>query len=84
MDYDGIIITDGLDMKGIVDFVGGDIGKAAVKAVQAGNDMLCVPKDYSKCYKALKKAVKNGKISEEQIDDSVRRILGMKIRRGII
>lgn len=84
MHFDGVIITDGLAMKGITDFVGGDQGKAAVKAVKAGNDMLCVTGSRDKCRKALVKAVKNGTIKKSQIDESVRRILRMKIRRGII
>ena len=84
MDFDGVIITDGLGMKGVTKFAGGDQGKAAVLAVQAGNDMICATGNYKKCYEALRKAVKNGKIDAEQIDASVKRILMMKIRRGII
>ncbi len=84
MGFNGVIITDGLAMKGITNFVGGDQGKAAVKAAQAGNDMLCVTGDYNKCYKALVKAAKNGTIPKSQIDESVKRILRMKIKRGII
>ena len=84
MGFNGVIITDGLAMMGITNFVGGDQGKAAVKAAQAGNDMLCVTGDYNKCYKALVKAAKNGTIPESQIDESVKRILRMKIKRGII
>ena len=84
MRFNGVIITDGLAMKGITNFVGGDQGKAAVKAAQAGNDMLCVTGDYNKCYNALVKAAKNGSIPESQIDESVKRILRMKIKRGII
>lgn len=84
MHFNGVIITDGMAMKGITNFVGGDQGKAAVKAVKAGNDMLCVTGDYKKCYKALVKAAKNGSIPESKIDASVRRILRMKIKRGII
>ena len=84
MHFEGVIITDGLAMEGITDFVGGDEGKAAVKAVKAGNDMLCVTGDRNKCRKALVKAVKNGSIPKSQINESVRRILRMKIKRGII
>ncbi len=83
MEFDGVIITDGLGMKGVTNYAGSQ-GKAAVMAVKAGNDMLCVTGNYKKCYKALKKAVKNGTISKSQIDESVLRILKMKIRRGII
>ena len=84
MDFDGVIITDGMGMAGILDFVGGDEGEAAVRAIKAGNDMLCVTSNYKVCYKALRKAVKNGEISKSQIDRSVKRILLMKIKRGII
>lgn len=71
-------------MAGILDFVGGSQGEAAVRAVKAGNDMLCVTGDYKTCYKALRSAVKSGRISKKQINRSVKRILIMKIRRGII
>lgn len=84
MGFEGVIITDGLDMSGIMDSVGGDQGKAAVMAVRAGNDMLCVTGNYKVCYKALRDAVKKGDISGEQLDESVKRILLMKIKRGII
>lgn len=84
MGFEGVIITDGLGMKGVTDFVGGDQGAAAVKAIKAGNDMICATGNYKACYKALKKAVKDGKIPKKQIDKSVKRILIMKIRRGII
>ena len=84
MDFDGVIITDGMGMSGIMDFVGGDEGKAAVRAVRAGNDMLCVTTDYNVCYKALRDAVRSGEISKKQLNRSVKRILEMKIRRGLI
>ena len=84
MGFEGVIITDGLDMSGIMDSVDGNQGKAAVMAVRAGNDMLCVTGDYKVCYKALRDGVKNGDISVEQLDQSVKRILLMKIKRGII
>lgn len=83
MGFDGVIITDGLGMRGVTDYAGSQ-GQAAVLAVKAGNDMICATGNYKKCYSALKKAVKNGTIPKKQIDDSVRRILKMKIRRGII
>ena len=84
MGFDGVIITDGLDMKGITDFVNGDQGKAAVMAIKAGNDMLCVTGDYKSVYKSLRKAVKSGEITKKQLNRSVKRILVMKIKRGII
>lgn len=83
MNYDGVIITDGLGMNGVVDFVGGDKGEAAIKSVLAGNDMLCA-NNYKIQYHAVLKAVKDGKIKEKQIDESVKRILILKLNRKII
>ena len=82
MKFKGVIITDGLDMKGIKNKIKND-GDVAVLAVQAGNDMLCTP--YGKTsLNAIYKAVKKGKISKKQIDSSVKRILKMKLNYGII
>ncbi len=82
--FDGVIVTDGLGMEGIRKFVGGDAGKAAVYAIKAGNDMLCVTTGRIDTQRSIRNAVKKGKISEKQIDRSVQRIIEMKIRRGII
>ena len=80
--FDGVIITDGLAMQGVRDRYGSD-AEIAVKAVKAGNDMLCTP--YGKTsVKAITKAVKDGEIDESRINDSVRRILKMKLYYGII
>ena len=84
MDFDGVIVTDGLAMKGIMNFVDGNSGKAAVRAINAGNDMLRVTGNYLTVYKSLKAAAKSGKISESRLNKSVQRVLEMKIRRGII
>lgn len=83
MGFEGVIITDGLGMAGVIDFVGGDKGKAAVKSVLAGNDMLCA-NDYKVQYNAVLKAVENGEIDESRIDESVMRILILKLNRKII
>ncbi|MCR5207568.1 MAG: beta-hexosaminidase [Eubacterium sp.] len=80
--YEGVIMTDSLNMAAARDFVGND-KKLAVKAVKAGNDMLCT--GYGKtAIKSIYEAVKSGKISEKRINRSVRRILKMKIQYGII
>lgn len=82
MGFEGIIISDGLGMAGVVDFVGGNDGEAAVRSIEAGNDMIC-SNNYKVQYKAVLKAVKNGKIKEKQINESVKRILKVKLNRGI-
>ena len=84
MGFDGVVITDGLGMAGVTRFAGNDQGEAAVRAIKAGNDMICATGDYKACFKSVKYAVKHGRISRKQINESVRRILIMKIRRGII
>ena len=82
MGFEGVIVTDGLGMAGVRKKYGSD-AKVAVKAVKAGNDMLCTP--YGKTsLKAINNAVKNGEIDEARIDESVRRILKMKLEYGII
>lgn len=81
LSFDGVIITDDLVMDGIRDFVSDDM--AAVIAVEAGNDMLCCS-DFELQIKAVLEAAKNGRISEERIDESVMRILMLKLELGII
>lgn len=74
--FKGLVITDALNMKALYgEFSPEDI---IVKAVEAGNDLLLFPPDAQQAHTALLKAVKNGRVSEKRIDDSVRRILAAK------
>ena len=82
MGFEGVIVTDSLSMAGVARHTG-SVGKSAVCAVLAGNDLLCTS-EYKKTYSALVKAVKNKEISKNRIDKSVKRILLMKYKRGII
>ena len=82
MGFDGIIITDGLSMDGVKKKYGSN-AEIAVKAVKAGNDMLCTPYG-STSLSAIKKAVKSGEIKESRIGKSVKRILRVKLKYGII
>ena len=74
-------MTDDLSMDGIRDFV--DDGQAAVMAVQAGNDLLCCT-DFETQIPAVLEAVEAGEIGEERLNESVMRILCMKLELGII
>ncbi|SFE39732.1 beta-N-acetylhexosaminidase [Paenibacillus algorifonticola] len=77
--FTGVVITDDMTMGGITKHFG--IQDAAVKAVQAGNDILLVGHDAKQqiaVLKALKKAVKAGEISMQALDDSVYRIIRLK------
>lgn len=68
-------------MNGVRDFA--DDTEAAVLAVQAGNDLLCCT-DFEVQIPAVLQAVEEGKITEEQINESVLRILELKISLGIL
>ena len=76
--FKGLVITDGLDMAG----VGSKPGKIEVKAFLAGNDILLLPQNVEKAVKSLKQAVKRGKISQERLNYSVRKILIYKGKVG--
>lgn len=77
LEFDGIIITDALDMDAIKESYSS--ADAAVMAVEAGCDMLLMPEDYSAALSGLKSAVESGRISEERINESVKRILSLKL-----
>ena len=79
--FTGVIITDDLAMDGVRNFTGDT--EAAVQAVKAGNDMLCCT-DFEVQIPAVIEAVKQGEITEERINESVLRILELKISLGII
>ena len=81
MGFGGLIITDSMMMGGITR--GHAVVKATVGAVKAGTDIILVPPDPELAIRALVAAVKRGEISEERIDESVRRILGVKDRLGL-
>ena len=80
LNFQGVIITDDLDMGAVANYSDDEIG---VQAVNAGADILLVCHEYEQqkrvCDGVLN-AVKRGEISEERIDDSVRRILKMKLQ----
>ena len=76
--YDGLIITDALGMGAISRNYAP--GEAAVLAFEAGNDILLLPGDYKKAVDALLEAVESGRISQERVDESVRRILEFKYK----
>lgn len=75
--FTGVVITDALEMGALGDYTSGEI---AVLAVQAGVDLLLCPGDPAEALRALSEAVKEGELSRERIDESVLRILRMKLR----
>jgi len=82
MGYDGVVITDALRMDAIADHYDSD--EAAVLAIQAGADLLLLPNNFRKAVRGIIQAVEKGQITEERIDESVIRILELKIKAGLI
>lgn len=82
LQYDSVIITDSLNKKAITQVY--SIGEAAEKAIRAGADMILCPSHADEAFEGIKKSVQEGKISEKRLDESVFRILKVKIKRGII
>lgn len=80
MGFDGVIVTDDLVMQAITDQYGAR--EAAVLAVLAGNDLLCST-EYPVQYAAVLDAVREGRISTEQLDQAVLRILRWKSHLGL-
>ena len=78
--FDGIIVTDGMEMAAIANNYG--VGQAAVLAVKAGADLLAYTtiSNPITAHQSIKAAVMNGEITEERIDESVRRILLKKLK----
>ena len=80
LQFDGIVITDAMNMGAITNDYSS--GEAAVKAIEAGVDIILMPADFKAAYAGILDAVKTGKISEERIDASVRRIITIKQSGG--
>ncbi len=76
--FTGIIITDAMNVAAITEYYTAD--EAAVKALQAGADMIFMPEDYTTAYTGVLEAVQSGSLTEEQINESLRRIFRVKLR----
>ena len=78
--FDGLIVTDALDMRGV-----GKVwmGEAAVQAVMAGADVVLMPPDSRVAIQSIVRAVREGRITESRLNASVERILAAKARLGL-
>ncbi|MFZ1052411.1 MAG: glycoside hydrolase family 3 N-terminal domain-containing protein [Candidatus Sulfotelmatobacter sp.] len=81
--FKGIIVTDALDMAGLTHLFANNIGRAAVEAFKAGNDLLLIPADFPASYNAMIQAVQSGEISRERLDHSVLKLLKTKASLGL-
>jgi len=80
--FSGLVVTDALDMGAIIKTYGA--GESAVLALLAGADLLLQPSDPGAAIDAVVAAVESGRVSQERLDRSVRRILEMKQRAGLL
>ena len=79
--YDGIVITDAMNMAAVTDYYEADV--AAIMALKAGADMILMPEDFQQAYEGVLQAVQDGTISLERVDDSLKRIYRVKLRDKI-
>lgn len=79
--YNGIVITDAMNMSAIKEYYASD--EAAVMALKAGADMVLMPEDFQMAYEGVLKAVQDGVIAEERINESLKRIYRVKYRDRI-
>ncbi|MFI8435778.1 glycoside hydrolase family 3 protein [Streptomyces sp. NPDC079020] len=79
--YDGVVVTDALDMKGVREKYGDD--RVPVLALLAGVDQLLNPPNLDVAWNAVLAAVKSGEISEARIEESILRILRLKTKLGL-
>ena len=83
--FQGVIMTDSLTMEGITAYYTED--QAAAVAVEAGSDLLMgasTPADVASMIQGIKQAINSGMISQQRIDDSVRRVLTLKYQIGLL
>lgn len=80
--YRGVIITDSLEMAGVRQQYGD--AEVAVRAIEAGADVLLMPAAPMAARQALLDAVASGRLSEDRLDASLERVLALKYRRGVV
>ena len=80
MGFDGLVVTDGLDMTGVTKHY--NEGEVALKALEAGNDILLIPDNVELSIKNILNALQRGDITESTINESCRKILRYKFITG--
>jgi beta-N-acetylhexosaminidase len=81
--FTGLVVTDAIDMAGVTRLYAQNIGRAAVDAFKAGNDLLLIPADLDASYKAMLDAVRSREIPEQRINASVLKLLKAKASLGL-
>ncbi|MFP4301873.1 MAG: glycoside hydrolase family 3 protein [Spirochaetaceae bacterium] len=80
--FDGLVVTDSLSMAALINYYAQD--EIVYRALEAGNDILLRPLYARRAYEALLDGVASGRLSQERIDESVRRILQFKFDMGLM
>lgn len=80
--FQGLVVTDALSMSGLTIYFNQD--EAAVRALEAGADLLLKPADPDAAFRGVKAAVQSGRLTESRIDESARKILAAKYDLGLV
>ena len=79
--YKGLVFTDAIEMKGVQKYFPG--GEASVKALMAGNDLLCLPVEIPETIHQIKKAIRKRKIKRKVFNEKVKKVLAAKYQMGL-
>lgn len=82
LNFGGLIVTDALSMSGLTIYFRQD--EAAIRALEAGADMLLKPADNDLAFRGVRDAVKSGRLTEQRIEQSARKILAAKYDLGLV
>ena len=81
LNFEGVIITDSFRMHAITDLY--DSKESVFRAIKAGVDIVLIPENLDDAYSSIKEAVENGDLSEDELNNKVRRIISLKYSYGI-
>lgn len=80
--FNGLIVTDALSMSGLTIYFNQD--EAAVRALEAGADLLLKPADTDAAFRGVREAVRTGRLTERRIEESARKVLAAKYDLGLV
>jgi beta-N-acetylhexosaminidase len=80
--FNGLIVTDAMSMSGLTIYFTQD--EVAVRALEAGADMLLKPADNDAAHRGVREAVRNGRLTEQRIEESARKVLAAKYDLGLV
>jgi beta-N-acetylhexosaminidase len=81
LNFRGIVVTDAMDMQGLASLF--DTGEASVRSIEAGSDVLLMPRRAEDAINGVVAAVESGRLSRQRIDESVAKVLAAKARVGL-